>query len=118
MKVRRIGTLAGLGGFTAAVALLTGLSAARAADDQSDGVRQRIDQLAQATQGGSNPSGYVPAMGAAPPPPGTPAGAGSFPRSFLIPGTDTSIRVGGQAMVDVLYYFTGLAPVSTTGLSG
>ena len=22
-------------------------------------------------------------------------GAGSFPRSFLIPGTDTSIRVGG-----------------------
>jgi hypothetical protein len=23
-------------------------------------------------------------------------GAGSFPRSFLIPGTDTSIRVGGS----------------------
>ena len=23
------------------------------------------------------------------------AGAGSFPRSFLIPGTDTSIRIGG-----------------------
>ena len=117
MNARTIGTLAGLGGFTAAVALLTGLSAARA-DDQSDGVRQRIDQLAQATQGGANPSGYVPAMGATAPPPGTPAGAGSFPRSFLIPGTDTSIRVGGQAQVDVLYYFTGLAPVSGTGLSG
>ena len=58
MNARTIGTLAGLGGFTAAVALLTGLSAARA-DDQSDGVRQRIDQLAQATQGGANPSGYV-----------------------------------------------------------
>jgi hypothetical protein len=26
--------------------------------------------------------------------PGT-VGAGSFPRSFLIPGTDTSIRIGG-----------------------
>jgi hypothetical protein len=24
------------------------------------------------------------------------AGAGSFPRSFLIPGTDTSIRIGGS----------------------
>ena len=24
-----------------------------------------------------------------------PVGAGSFPRSFLIPGTDTSIRIGG-----------------------
>jgi hypothetical protein len=24
------------------------------------------------------------------------AGPGSFPRSFLIPGTDTSIRVGGS----------------------
>jgi len=23
-------------------------------------------------------------------------GAGSFPRSFLIPGTDTSIRIGGD----------------------
>jgi hypothetical protein len=23
-------------------------------------------------------------------------GAGSFPRSFLIPGTDTSIRIGGS----------------------
>jgi len=26
---------------------------------------------------------------------GSGAGAGSFPRSFLIPGTDTSIRIGG-----------------------
>jgi hypothetical protein len=27
---------------------------------------------------------------------GSVAGAGSFPRSFLIPGTDTSIRIGGS----------------------
>lgn len=29
------------------------------------------------------------------PAPPSPVGAGSFPRSFLIPGTDTSIRIGG-----------------------
>ena len=29
-------------------------------------------------------------------PVGSVAGAGSFPRSFLIPGTDTSIRIGGS----------------------
>jgi hypothetical protein len=27
---------------------------------------------------------------------GSVAGAGNFPRSFLIPGTDTSIRIGGS----------------------
>jgi hypothetical protein len=27
---------------------------------------------------------------------GSVVGAGSFPRSFLIPGTDTSIRIGGS----------------------
>ena len=102
----------------AAAALLITLSGARADDLTSEPLQQRIDQLAQATQGGANPSGYVPAMGAVPPPPGTATGAGSFPRSFLIPGTETSLRVGGQAATHVLYYFTGLAPVSTTGLSG
>jgi hypothetical protein len=29
-------------------------------------------------------------------PPGMPLRAGSFPRSFLIPGTDTSISIGGR----------------------
>ena len=32
---------------------------------------------------------------------------GSFPRSFLIPGTDTSIRVGGEARMNVLYWLNG-----------
>jgi hypothetical protein len=45
----------------------------------------RIDQLAQvdgqAADGNASGSGV--------------ARAGSFPRSFLIPGTETSIRIGG-----------------------
>ncbi len=39
--------------------------------------------------------------------PGTPAGGGSFPRSFLIPGTDTSIRVGGFVDFTTLYFVNG-----------
>jgi len=35
---------------------------------------------------------------------------GSFPRSFLIPGTDTSIRIGGEARLNFLYWFNGGNP--------
>ena len=38
---------------------------------------------------------------------------GSFPRSFLIPGTDTSIRVGGFIDETLDYYFQG-GPVNGT----
>ena len=34
-------------------------------------------------------------------------GGGSFPRSFLIPGTDTSIRVGGFVDFTTLYFING-----------
>jgi hypothetical protein len=45
-----------------------------------------------ADRAGSAPSPVVaPSNPTAPPS----DGAGSFPRSFLIPGTDTSIRIGG-----------------------
>jgi hypothetical protein len=56
---------------------------------------KRLDQLAQ--------------VGTAKPlePPGTAAIAGSFPRSFLIPGTNTSLMVGGQIEMDAGYWFTG-----------
>ena len=65
-------------------------------------LQQRLDQLAQ-----------IPAPGA--PYPGGPraatAGAGivggSFPRSFLVPGTDTSIRVGGEIREVFDYFFSG-----------
>src|ERR1700747_125174 len=36
----------------------------------------------------------------------TAPGSGSFPNSFLIPGTNTSIRVGGFTKLDVWYDFS------------
>ncbi len=76
-------------------------STAARAGDLSEGsanqeaLQQRLDQLAQ--------------VGTAKPqvPPGTSAIAGSFPRSFLIPGTDTSLLVGGQLELDAEYFFSG-----------
>src|SRR6185503_9192067 len=48
---------------------------------------------------------------------------GSFPRSFLVPGTDTSIRVGGEIREVADYFFSGGpangSPFSTTlGVNG
>src|SRR5437879_2423573 len=112
IRKRNIGTMAALGGLTATIALLTGLSAA-SADELADLranqelLQRRIDQLAQA---GIPPSrispGIAPAMGAESTP-GAALVGGSFPRSFLIPGTDTSIRVGGFVDLTSLYFLNG-----------
>lgn len=61
-------------------------------------LQQRLDQLSRAQQ----PGGSVPA-----PTVGPAVGAGSFPRSFLLPGTDTSVRVGGNINETATYYFNG-----------
>jgi hypothetical protein len=67
-------------------------------------LQQRLDQLEQIAQ-----------VGPAHPqlPPGTPSLAGSFPRSFLIPGTDTSIEIGGQVDLDLTEFFHGGSPNSS-----
>src|SRR5213592_3195770 len=102
-RKRNIGTMAALGGFTAAVALLTALPAN--ADELADLranqelLQRRVDQLAQAG----------PAAFPAPPGPGGPVMTGSFPRSFVIPGTEVSLRVGGQGVGSVLWYLKGQA---------
>jgi hypothetical protein len=100
IRKRTIATLAALGGMTAAVALLSAPPAAQA-DELADLranqelLQRRIDQLAQAP---------------APAGPGAPTLAGSFPRSFLIPGTDTSLRVGGFGIGRVTWYLRGVQP--------
>src|SRR5438105_6507290 len=98
-RKRNIGRAAAVGGLTATVALLAGLPAATAdelADLRADQelLQRRIDQLAQAVPRGGGAAGSE-VYGTAPVP-GAALIGGSFPRSFLIPGTDTSIRVGGQ----------------------
>jgi len=122
-KKRTIATMAVFGGMTAAVALLSGQPAAKA-DELSDlranqqVLQQRLDQLAQIP----SPTGVYPG---GPPAPTAGAGivGGSFPRSFLVPGTDTSIRVGGEIREVVDYFFSGGpangSPFSTTlGVNG
>lgn len=90
---------------TAAVALTAGLPGAYA--DELSQLRanqqilqQEIDKLQQAQQLAALP-------GARPTPPGAPSLAGSFPRSFLIPGTDTSIAIGGYIKFDAADYING-----------
>jgi hypothetical protein len=108
-RKRITSTVAALGGVTAALALLTGIPSARA-DELSDLranqelLQRRVDQLAQ----GSNiPAGGAPAAPAGGPQVGMTMAGGSFPRSFLIPGTDTSLRVGGFVDLTMLYFLSG-----------
>jgi hypothetical protein len=98
-----------LGLSTAAFMMVTGLASARA-DELSDLranqqlLQDRLDQLSQAP--GNQPYGGIP-LGA---PPGNPVMSGSFPRSFLIPGTDTSLRIGGFVQGQVVYFIRGVVP--------
>src|SRR5215472_8451834 len=99
---------------TSAIALLIGQTPA-SADELADLranqelLQKRIDQLSQAPP---QAAPYVPGLG-----PethkevsGSPAVGGSFPRSCLIPGTDTSLRIGGFANGQALWYIKGAAP--------
>ena len=123
IRKRNIGRVAAIGGLTATIALLMGLPAANA-DELADLranqelLQRRIDQLAQAAGGAPG----VPGAYGAEAHPGEMAVQGSFPRSFLIPGTDTSIRVGGFIDETFDYYFVGGQPngnqTTTVGVTG
>src|SRR5215813_12440369 len=115
---RNIVNGAAIGGLSAAIALLTGLPAV-SADELADlrakqqllqtnqeVLQKRIDQLSQAPPPGA-PGPYVPGFGPETRPAAAPVTTGSFPRSFLIPGTDTSLRIGGIAWTDVVWYVHG-----------
>jgi Porin subfamily len=98
---RTIGTWGAVGGFAAAIALLTGLPTMARADELSDLrannqlLQQRLDQISQAQQ-----------VAAAPPMAGGMM-AGSFPHSFLVPGTDTSLAITGFVNLNTDYYISG-----------
>ena len=122
-----IGTFAAIGGLTATMALLTGLPAA-SADELADLranqelLQRRIEQLAQGTK--AYPGAAGPSVLGTQPVPGAAMAGGSFPRSFLIPGTDTSIRIGGFVDLTGLYYLQGAnsgnpgLPSSNAGQNG
>jgi porin-like protein len=119
---RKFGTIAALGSGTAALAMLTGLAGARADELKVNQqlLDARVDQLAAVgQQPGAGAVFSVDQNSAA----GAAAVAGSFPRSVLIPGTDTSLRIYGQITEVVDYYLTGgnpnSSPQSTTvGING
>src|SRR5258708_39767746 len=126
MKGRSAGTWLATGGVLPLVFLMSGIYSTSAKADEVADLRanqellqRRIDQLAQAQNVGSGSYFSVTPNPAS----RQPAGAGSFPRPFLIPGTDTSLRVGGQLSTSAIYYFTGApvngSPQSTTvGITG
>jgi hypothetical protein len=109
-----------IGGATALCALLTGVPGAHAEEPGSAPELQvnqrlldeRIDQLAQVGDGGAKAAPNAPVTG------------GSFPRSFIIPGTDTSIRIGGEVRLSVDYITQGggnninAVPTNTLGVAG
>jgi hypothetical protein len=98
-------------GSIAAILLVMGSPASRA-DELADLranqelLQKRIDQLSQAPP---QAAPFVPGFGpeTIAKPTGIPVSGGSFPRSFLIPGTDTSLRIGGFANVNALWYING-----------
>ena len=103
-----------------AVFLLSGLLAVigtpvGAFESDRGAVAEKIDQLATGGQdaGAGNPSSIDqnPALSA-------PVLGGSFPRSILIPGTDTSIRISGRLSETAVYLMSGGVPNGTpnTGL--
>jgi hypothetical protein len=99
---------------TAALTVPVGLGARPAQADELLDLRanqelleRRIDQLAQAQVPGN-----LFGVGGPPGPVNVQMTGGSFPRSFLIPGTDTSIRVGGEIRMLSLFWVTGGNPAS------
>jgi hypothetical protein len=109
-RKRTIGSMVAAAGLAVSVAWLTASPAARA-DELSDMradmqlLQQRMDQLAQFAPGTTGGAAYGTKAA-----PTAPLLGGSFPRSFLIPGTDTSIRIGGTANEVLDYWIQGGPP--------
>jgi hypothetical protein len=112
MSARRgAGIVPAIGWSLPVFVLATGLSVAQA-DELADLranqelLQRRIDQLAQVPP-------PPPASG-----PGGPVLAGSFPRSFVIPGTEVSLRIGGQGVGTMIWWLKGHATGGALGNQG
>jgi hypothetical protein len=100
---------------SAAIALLTGLPAA-SADELADCGPIRNSSRSGSIAFAGAASGTRPCRVRAGDAAGGGAGHGwQLPRSFLIPGTDTSLRIGGIAWTDVVWYLKGAR--NTTALN-
>jgi hypothetical protein len=95
-RLRKLGTIAALGGIALALAMTAGARADELSDLRANQelLQQRLDQLSQV------PPGAV----------GTPVMSGSFPKSFVIPGTETSLRIGGFVDARLNYFLKGIRP--------
>ncbi len=111
---RTFATMVALGGLIAVVALPAAVPRAKA-DELSDLrtnneiLQQRLKQIRQAqaaSAGVGGSGGGAPAKAAS----GSSGPGGSFPRSFLIPGTNTSVRVGGNITETLDYRMEGGSP--------
>ncbi len=113
-RAQGITSLAAIGSLTAMIALQTGLPGARA-DELQDLIanqqllQQRIDQLAKAQANEQTGEQQAAVLGG-PVVAGAPSIAGSFPRSFLIPGTNTSLAISGFIKLDMTERVHGGAP--------
>jgi len=118
-RKRTLAKVAAIGGLIATAALLMGLSAA-SADELADLranqelLQRRLDQLSQAPAAPAGTGYGIPGAYGTQPTPGVPMAGGSFPRSFLIPGTDTSIRVGGFVDETIDYWLQNGPPTGQT----
>lgn len=105
MVVRGPGTslCVAVGALVVSIVLLSGFSAA-SADELSDlrTDRQLLQQQLDRLQGAAQP---LP-PGATPPARQPPIVGGSFPRSFVIPGTDTSVSVSGSVQSNFGFGFS------------
>jgi hypothetical protein len=89
----RIGRSVTLAGFTAVGALLCGFSAAQAQYTPPDTQTAQAQTAQAQTAQAQTAQATTPGVG----------GSGSFPGSFLVPGTNTSLKIGGYAKVDYQY---------------
>jgi hypothetical protein len=102
-KVSKFNAGLALGSLTAVVALFAGVPAASAQTATGSGSNTQVSKAAsdntQVAQTAPGADSSVAAGQAAP-------GGGSFPGSFLVPGTNTSLKIGGFAKLAIIYDIT------------